>query len=208
MRRSLGIRSRVKSASTTSTWSRRNPASSESRFRRLPTNNRAPTSKTSESATCVTTSARRTETRAPPATMPRPPDFIASIGSVREAWRAGRSPKRTHVSAAIPAVKASRRRSSGIATNHGVSRVLRKETRVRERACASKAPQAAPAAARTRLSARSWRMRRRRDAPRASRTAISRWRTCARATIRLAMFAQAMRSTSAEIPSRSHRGWA
>src|SRR5262249_45627865 len=58
----------------------------------------------------------------------------------------------------------------------------------------------------TRLSGRSWRISRRRDAPSARRTAISRCRALARAIMRFAMFAQAIRRTRAEMPSSRKRG--
>ena len=72
---------------------------------------------------------------------------------------------------------------------------------------ASTAPATAPATASSTLSAMSWRTMRPREAPMARRTAISRSRALARASIRLARLAQAMSSTSAVMPSRTHSGF-
>ena len=65
---------------------------------------------------------------------------------------------------------------------------------------ASRAPAAPPARARITLSTSAWRMSRQRGAPSAARTANSRSRDAARASIRLATLAQAMSSTSDTAP--------
>ena len=80
------------------------------------------------------------------------------------------------------------------------------DTKARLRPWASQPPMSAPASATSRLSAMSWRMRRRREAPIASRTAISRSRALARASIRLARLPQAMSSTSPAIVRSSVSG--
>src|SRR5580693_3738504 len=64
---------------------------------------------------------------------------------------------------------------------------------------------AAPTTESSALSVKSWRKIRRRPAPRETRSAISRSRTAARASIRFATFAQAISSTNATAASRSSR---
>ena len=71
---------------------------------------------------------------------------------------------------------------------------------------ASRRPQAPPPMPRSGLSVSSWRTRRDRPAPSASRTAISRSRAIARETRRPATFAQAMTRTSPTAPSESRQG--
>ncbi len=66
-------------------------------------------------------------------------------------------------------------------------------------------PTTAPRSESRTLSVRSWRSRRLRVAPIASLTAISLCRLAARASSRLATFAQAIRSTSATAPSSRRR---
>jgi hypothetical protein len=69
---------------------------------------------------------------------------------------------------------------------------------------ASNTPSAPPAAASTRLSVRNCANTRPRLAPRAARTATSRWRNVPRASSRFATFAQAIRSTKPTAPRSSH----
>ena len=64
-------------------------------------------------------------------------------------------------------------------------------------------PSAPPISESTRLSVSSWRMMRRRPAPSAERTASSRVRTVARASSRLATFAQQISSTKPTTPRNS-----
>ena len=68
---------------------------------------------------------------------------------------------------------------------------------------ASSMPIAPPPADNTTLSVSTWRAMRRGRAPIATRTASSRCRCTARASSRLARFAQAMSSTHAEAPARA-----
>ena len=75
---------------------------------------------------------------------------------------------------------------------------------------ARNAPRAAPERARSRLSTRSWRTRRKRLAPRAARTASSFSRTAARARSRLATLAQPMSNSSPTAASTTNsvvRNW-
>ena len=84
--------------------------------------------------------------------------------------------------------------------------MLRNATSARLSTCANATPSAEPISASNRLSTRSWRTNRQREAPMASRTATSRSRTLARANSRLARFAQAIRSTRPVVASSSHSG--
>ena len=172
------------------------------RFLRLRANSSAPTTSTSDSATCKTTSARRTPKRSRPSVIPRLPAFIVAPGDVRVARIAGVRPKSRHAVTATAAVNAKTRQSRPRSTNSGLSLVLRKATSDRLNHCATTTPAAAPIAAMSRLSDSICRTMRRRDAPMASRTATSRSRAVARASIRFARFAQAMSSTSPVTPSR------
>ena len=92
-------------------------------------NRSAPTTSTSESATCETTSARRRLKRPRPAVTPRPKLFTTAPAPTRVARRAGASPKSAHVTTAAPALKASTRQSIAVATKSGSFSVLSSETR-------------------------------------------------------------------------------
>ena len=129
---------------------------------------------------------------------PRLPAFIAAPGRLPVARIAGTRPKMRHVSTASAAVNAKTRQSSVSATKMRLfvggekadeepAEPLREQRAGRRRR--------SPAI--SRLSASSWRTMRRRDAPIARRTAISRSRAVARASIRFARFAHAISSTSA-----------
>ena len=65
-------------------------------------------------------------------------------------------------------------------------------------------PNRPPSSDSTRLSVISWRAMRPRAAPIAARIAISRWRTVARTSSRLATFAHAINSTKLTAPTRIH----
>ena len=84
-------------ASTMRTRSLRKPSSSPSRLAKLRANRNAATTRTSDTATCATTSARRN--RRPPASpaTERPPLFSASPGLPRDARTAGARPRITQV---------------------------------------------------------------------------------------------------------------
>ena len=73
-------------------------------------------------------------------------------------------------------------------------------TRMRTAARASRTPVTPPPAASTPPSISNWRVSRKRDAPSATRTAISRSRTAARASIRFATFAHAISKTNPTAP--------
>ena len=206
VRRSSGTPARRRSRVTTRTPSCRKPASSVIRLRRLRTNSSAPTTSTSDSATCATTSARRMPKRSRVSVEPRLPAFMAAPGAVPVARIAGTRPKIRHVTTPSAAVNAKIRQSSESATKMRLLSVVRNSTRKRLSHCASSAPHAAPIAAISRLSASSWRTMRPRDAPIARRTAISRSRAVARASIRFARLAHAISSTRPVVASSSQSG--
>ena len=155
-------------------------------------NSSAPTSRTRESATCETTRRRRSPKPSRAVVMPRPPDFMAAPGSVRVARNAGVSPKRMLVRTARLPVNAKTRQSGVKSKNMPLPSVMKREIRIFEKTGASSAPTAVPMEESNRLSDNSWRISRPRDAPIARRTAISRSRALARASIRLARFAHAI----------------
>ena len=185
---------------------RAKPASVVTRFLKLRTNSKAPTTSSSERATCATTRRRRRPKRSRESVEPRLPAFIAAPGLVAVARIAGTRPKITQAAAATSAMNPNTRASP--ATSMTIWRLLVPSvaTRTRDSDCASTAPAVAPAAAISRLSASSCRTILVREAPSARRTAISRSRTVARASIRLARFAQAISSTSAVMARSSHNG--
>ena len=80
----------------------------------------APTTSTSDTATCSTTSARRTANRAPPSVVPRPPAFIAAPGEAAVARIAGVSPNIRQAATATLAVNANTRQSSVSGRNSGL----------------------------------------------------------------------------------------
>ena len=108
----------------------------------------------------------------------------------------GTSAKMSPVTTATPSVNASTVQSSPISAVRGIASGLAARS-----ACSPPYARATPATAATnvstRPSVRSCRNSRRRVAPRAGRTAYSRIRLSARATSRLARFAQAISSTNA-----------
>ena len=123
-------------------------------------------------------------------------------------WRESPAPGRRSGRWPPPAPPRTRRCASRATTprRSGCSSVVRKATRKPLSHWASSAPPAAPIAAISRLSASSCRTMRPREAPIASRTAISRSRAVARASIRLARLAQAISSTRPVVASSSHSG--
>src|SRR5262249_38442941 len=156
----------------------------------------AHTTSTTDSATWATTSAAAALMRRSPA-IPRLPSLIASMGATFDVRNAGASPKRNAVAIVTPAVNPSTRQSSGRSRNTVFVRVESAWTSRGLLQRATARPAIAPKAASTTLSVSSWRARRQRDAPSASRTLISCRRAVARAGSRLAMFPHASSSTSA-----------
>jgi len=188
------------------TPSGRKPDSRFTRLRRLRANNKAPTNSTSDSPTCPTTITRRTPNLCRSSVMPRPVAFMAAPGPTRVPRNAGVSPNTKHVTATSPAVY-SRIRQSVCSDN--ASRLvpeLRKRIRKRLNDWASTSPRPAPITDTKILSVNIWRTSRPRDAPIASRIEISRCLALARASIRFAMFAQAISRTRPVVTSRIQSG--
>ena len=127
--------------------------------------------------------------------MPRPEAFIALTGSAFVARRAGTAPKITQVNAATEAAKHSTRQSVAMDRSTELLAVESDQTSTRLKSCARLTPSAAPIPARRMLSTSNCRSRRAREAPNARRTAISRSRVLACASIRLARLAHAISST-------------
>ncbi len=204
--RSAGTPTRLKSTSTTTMSSGLKPVSSPVRLRRLDANSSAPVTITSDSATCATTSARCHPRRPRFDVSPRPDDRITASSGADVPLSAGSNPKSVVVTTAVTAANPRRRQSGARDTNSGSRPVLRNDTSVALITWASTAPSAAPSVASSRLSDSNWRTRRPREAPVASRTAISRLRAPARASRRFAMLAHAVNRTSADRPRSSHNG--
>ena len=146
------------------------------------------------SATCPTSSPVRTRERRK---LPSPaPALRAGVKSARPSCHAGATPASRPVRRATATVKQSTRPSSaGLSPGTLGRRNARITGPTHSVTSSAPVPPASPSSA---LSVRSCRARRRRPAPMASRTAISRCRCIARASNRFATLAQAMRSTMAE----------
>ncbi len=176
----------------------RKPGSTALMRRRLSTSRPAPIRRTSERATSETTRPSRRRRRPLPAE--RPPSFSTELRSVRSACRAGTRPIVTPVSNERTRPKASTDPSRGRFPSSRGRPPGARATRPLTPQSPRVTPRAPPTEARTIPSARSSRTIRPRPAPRALRSAISFLRSVARASRRLATFAQAMRSTRATAP--------
>ena len=117
--------------------------------------------------------------------------------------RAGARPNRTPLASETPSANSSTRQSSPTSSARG--RLPGQNATNGRRPIAARAiPSTPPETPSTRLSVRHWRTRRPRPAPSATRMASSRSRETARASMRLAMFTQAISSTRLTAPSSSH----
>ena len=173
------------------------------RLARLCRSRPAPISRMVAKAISAAASILRRRARISPAD-PRPPCLRASPRFAPRARQAGASPKRSPVSSVK--AQANRRTSESTCTAETGSRLGGSAALMaRTAAKAPRMPQAPPAAASTPLSTSSWRTSRPRPAPRAARTASSVRRATERASRRLAMLAQAIRSTKTTAPSSIHR---
>ena len=129
-------------------------------------------------------------------------DFIASMGAPRVAPRRRHAEDERRDEAGGRGEREHARIQRQL-QRHGVRGELRDEEPLPQ--CATATPAAAPMAASSRLSISSWRARRPRDAPSASRTPS--WlRAVARASSRLAMLAQAISSTNPATAIRTSSG--
>ena len=173
---------------------------------KLRTKSPATTTNTNESATCDVTIQRpgRECERDSGASACVP--FMAEARDTRVERKAGRTPNSNPVSTATLAVKARMRMSIVNWRKTGLRVVEIRRTRRVHPHRARRTPSAAPESESRTHSVRSWRISREREAPIASRTAISFRRAAARASIRLATFAQAMSNTSPTTAMSIQRG--
>ena len=175
------------------------PGSRFFRLTRLRAKRPAPTSSSSESATCATTSALRKRRCVPPTTASASCFSVVRTDGLA-VRSAGSKPKTRPVKTETPSVKPRSRRSGSPdstlrACSEGKSAIKPEPVQV-----ARTIPRRPPPSASTRLSTRSWRTTRNRLAPSATRIATSRWRLAPRARIRLATLAHAISSTRPTIP--------
>ena len=155
----------------------------------------APAVSTRPKATWPTINDARTQSR--PMISALPPSFKVEMRLVLEAAMAGIIPKINPAAKDTNTAKESTRGSTPASAARGtLSPISERMIGVQTKA----SPQPARAL-RTRLSASSWRTIRFRPAPRADRSAISRWRSRMRASSRLAMLPHAISSTKATAPN-------
>ena len=158
----------------------------------------APQSTSTAAATSAAASTRRNCPPRPVAV--RPSDVIACSSDTPVACHAGASPNSTPTRQVIATQKATTRPSMPSSMTLGSSSAGRSDGAAARIAAARAMPSTPPAAASTRLSVSNCVTIRRRPAPSAARTASSRVRTVARASTRLATFAQHRSSTKPTTP--------
>ena len=185
-------------------WSGRKPGLTCASVQTLRMSRVAPITSHTAIATSATTSAPRS--RLETGTSDPRPLFKGSASDARDPCNAGTSPNAMPVRIASAPVKASTRQSIRTSESRGVS-AGSVDCNSRRPCVARAMPSAPPRDASRTLSVSSCRMMRRRPAPSAERTAISRERPADRARVRLATFAHAISSTRAtalsSISSRS-----
>ena len=185
------------------TWSGVKPGSISRKRAKLRSIRPVPIRSTNARATSDTTKALRRRLRRRPSA-PRSPSLRDSVRWILEAWNAGANPKINPVATEAMTVKintdSSMRMSPALGKLSGTINLSRLIPQV-----ATRTPSAPPAKASARLSVTSWRMRRRRVAPKAERIATSRCREVARASKRFATLAQPISSTKATAPKRTSR---
>ena len=162
----------------------------------------APMRRTTASAISATTSALRKRRRPPPVVALPPPSFMESVRSDRRMRAAGARLKTTVVRSAMTTVKTRTRQSTVLPDTRGMLGGFQ-SARIRMPIVASARPATALTDASTRLSVSNWRTTRAAPAPRAVRTAISRWRASARASSRFATLAHAISSRNPTAPNSS-----
>ncbi len=161
----------------------------------------APNTSTTASAISATTNALRAQAPRAPIDVPLPPCRRPSTSWTRDTCSAGARPKMRLATSATISAKTKTRPSTRMSSTRGRSAGARAASALTP-SCARAMPQIAEAAASTTLSVRSCLMSRDRAAPTAARTTISRSRTVARASRRLATFAHAMTITRLTAASR------
>ena len=191
---------------TRSTSSRLKPASIVLRLRRLPTNNPAPTTSTNDKATCDTTRTLPSGTPGLPLLTVRAFSFRTGLTSTCVARRAGARPNNTPVSRDAAVANARMCGSGPTCKTRGVPPLDMKATRKLLPQNANRRPARPPRKASRTDSLRNWRIKRKREAPSASRTASSLRREASRAKSRFAMFAQAMSNTKPTMVMRIKSG--
>ena len=167
------------------------------------TNNAAPTTRINVRAICNVTMALRRRT-APKAVPPR--SRSDSANERRPACKAGAKPLK--IPAAMLTRNANSRRRKSMPDCKAFAAVSRGRNAMSARTAsgASATPSKPPASAMSRLSARSWRPMRPRDAPRARRVLISRSRAEPRARKRPATFRQARHKSTAVAANSTQSG--
>ena len=153
-------------------------------------------------ASCAATSVPKTRRSRRPDDV-RMPCFSSSPRG-RDSSSAGRMPQSTDVITVSAAANRRTRASIPISSRRGTAGGA-SATSIRDSDTASSRPSTLPARASSPDSASSWHMMRARPAPSALRTAISRWRVCERASIRLAILAHAISRTNPTAPSAIQR---
>ena len=173
---------------------------------RLRTNSAAPISRTSDKATWVTTRMRPLRTRPRP---PMEPRALATRGAIDIDARGLDGGRQAKHEAGEERSGRGEEQDAIVAGNlqAEIGDTSGDERDEQARAGGSESNlRRPPRAATSRLSASNWRIKRERGAPSARRTASSRWRPLARASMRLAMLAQAISSTTPTIAIRRTRG--
>jgi len=135
--------------------------------------------------------------------VPRALSVTSRDGEGSAACIAGASPNNTVASKVAKAVKPIAQPSSGTPSAMRGSPAGASLTSHASPAAATSSPPNPPAVASTKLSVSNWRVICQRPAPNAARSANSRARKDARASSRLAMFAQPISSTKPTAPSRT-----
>ena len=191
--------------------SARNPGSTSFRLYKLRANNPAPTSSTSDSATCPATSVIRSRACPTLADTFDAWSFSASEipmpCDVRVDCSAGARPNKIPVASDSPSVNNSTRKSGVLESASFVPEPGRNFRSTRPLQYAIANPAAPPASASVVLSTSNCRITLARPAPSASRTAISFCRAAARASNRFATFAHAISITSPTIAINTISGF-
>ena len=182
-----------------------NPVSVPARLTSVRRKSPAPMRSTIESATCETISALANVLRPATETAPRP-SLSAGVRSKRVVRNAGAIPNRRAAAREMRKVKPSTRASGATLKGKGSGPPETIARSISPAHDANKTPSAPPRNAISKLSVSIWRANRDLRAPRAMRTAISLCRAVPRASIRFAMLAHAMSSTSPTTTIRTCRG--
>ena len=182
------------------------PSSADRRFHSVRTKRPAPISSTTDRPTCSTTSDRRARRR-DRLIVARPPSLRAVATRTCVACHIGARLNNTPVSIVTPIDKPKHPAVEFCFQRPGSHDVESKRGMPLRSQKPSSTPAAPPSEAMTRPSVSICRPMRQCPAPSASRKLISRWRAAARASSRLARFAQAMSSTRPTNATSTNSGW-